>query len=161
MEIRHQHSVASSSNEGLELQELRDRVAELEVENASLRQLNATIHRNVTLFNALMRRSREGALLLSTQMTFLRVAHSVLGYEDEELAGTSFLSLVHPDDAEMFSNTFKRVLEANVKTAVCEVRIRDKQGAWNWVEIEMTDMLDDEDVQAIVLNNRRCQHAAS
>jgi len=150
-----QHVIHPARLDDQQIADLRDRIAELEAENSSLRQFEQTLRRNEGLFTALLRGSRESIVLLSAQMTFLRVVHSLLGYQDEDLAGQSLLSVVHPDDFSAASEAFTRVLEGAARSAVCEIRIRDKEGIWRWLEIEMTDMLDEADVQAIVLNNRR------
>jgi len=140
---------------------LRERVAELEAENSSLRQVEQTLRRNAGLFKALLSSSHEGIILLTAHMTFLRVAHSLLGYNDEDLAGQSLLTVVHPDDCSAASAAFGRVVEGLTKVTECEVRVRDQRGTWHWLTLEMTDMLENEDVQAIVLNNRRIDRPLS
>jgi PAS domain S-box-containing protein len=136
------------------VQQLRERIAELEAENANLRQLDETVRRNVRLFQALLRNSQDGFLLVTPQMTFLRMIHSVLGNSDQDVVGRPVLSIVHPDDHVQVSEAFSRLLSDPAKTVTCECRACDKNGDWCWLEVEMTDMLDDPDVQAIVLNNR-------
>jgi PAS domain S-box-containing protein len=147
--------------------QLRERVSELELENASLRHLDETIRRNARLFEALVSRSRDGAFLITPQMTFLKVIHSVLGNTDQTLAGRSLLSIMHPEDRARVGEAFSALLEAPGQSVVCDCRSRDQNGEWRWMEVEMTDMLDDPDVQAIVLNNRditerkKCQETAA
>jgi PAS domain S-box-containing protein len=136
------------------VQQLLDRIAELEAENANLRQLDETVRSNARLVHALLKKSQDGFLLVTPQMTFLRMIHSVLGTTDDDVAGRPVLSNVHPDDRERFSEAFSRLLENPAQPVTCECRVADKNGEWCWLEVEMTDMLDDPDVQAIVLNNR-------
>jgi len=138
-----------------ELARLTDRIAELEAENAGLRRLDETLRKNARLFDAILQRCREGILLLTPDMIVLRLVHSAAGYEEAELSGQSILSRIHPDDASRFQNAFSEVLSAQAKSVSCEFRIREKDGSWCWLAGEMTDLLDDPDVQAVLLNARR------
>ena len=136
------------------MQQLRDRIAALESENARLRHLEETVRRNARLFEALLTKSQDGLLLVTPQMTFLKMVHSPLGNTDQALAGHSVLPLIHPDDREGFQKVFSHLL-ANPSEAVCyECRVSGNDGCWHWMEVEMTDLLDDPDVQAIVFNSR-------
>jgi PAS domain S-box-containing protein len=134
--------------------ELHERINELETENATLRHLDDTLRRNIRLFEALLAHSQDGFLLVTPQLTCLKVAHSVLGNSDRELIGQSLLSIIHPEDAAQVQETFDRLLSGQDKSVKCECRAPDLEGVWHWMEVEMTDLLDDPDVQAIVLNNR-------
>lgn len=144
---------------------LRDRVAELEAENAHLRQLEETVRRNARLVEALLAKSHDGFLLVTPEMTFLRVMHSALGNTDENMAGRPVLAKVHPEDHALLAETFARLLSNPSQIRTLEYRASDPDGAWHWLEVEMTDMLDDPCVQAIVFNCRditdrkQCQEA--
>ena len=52
------------------LQQLQERVAELEGENAALHQLQETVRRNSRIFKAMLSKSHEGFLLVTPQLTF-------------------------------------------------------------------------------------------
>lgn len=137
------------------MQELRDRIAELEVENARLRHWEETVRRNSRLVQALLTKSREGILLVTPQMTFLSVFHSILGRNDQSLVGLPLLSVVHPEDHACALEAFASVLANPSESITCQWRVADKNGDWCGIEVEMTDMLDDPDIQAIVLNSRK------
>jgi PAS domain S-box-containing protein len=134
--------------------QLRERVAELEAENAGLRELEETVRRNARLFEALLKKSHEGILLVTAQMTFLKVVHSVLGNSDDNLAGRLVLSNIHPDDRALATEAFSHLLNNPSQPVTVEWRVSDPAGDWHWMEVEMTDMLDDPDVHAIVINTR-------
>jgi PAS domain S-box-containing protein len=137
-----------------EMDLLRDRIVELEAENANLHRLDDTIQRNARLFDAILQRSHEGILLLTPDLIVLRLIHSSVGYQQVELCGQPVLSLIHPDDAGCLQNSLSQILSAQAKSVACEFRLKKKDGSWAWVAAEMTDMLDDPDVQAILLNAR-------
>ena len=155
------HSLAQTGElhptSDLSIEELRERVNELEVENARLLSLEKSLCRNARLFEALLAHSHDSIVLMTPQLTFLKVVHSVLGYNDCELAGQPLLPMVFPDDVPVVSETFERVVSGQENTAVCHCRALDKDGSWRWMEVKMTDMLNDPDVQAIVLNSRRIE----
>lgn len=134
--------------------QLRERMAELEAENAALRQLQETVRRNAKVFQALLNKSHEGFLLVSPQLTFLRAVHSILGNSDEELVGRSLLSKIHPEDGAHVTEAFINLLANPAQSVIVECRVSDARGDWHLMEVEMTDMLDDPDIQAVVWNNR-------
>lgn len=136
------------------VQQLRDQVAELEAENAALRQLQETVRRNSKVFHALLSKSHEGFMLITPQLTFLRVIRSVLGNDTDQLAGRSLLTKMHPEDCGRVTEAFSRLLDSPSESVIVECRVSDARGDWHWMEVEMTDMLDDPDVQAVVWNSR-------
>lgn len=87
-------------------------------------------------------------------MTFWKVVHSVLGNNDDNLAGRPVLSKFHPDDRARATEAFSHLLNNPSQPVTVELRVGDSAGEWHWMEVEMTDMLDDPDVQAIVMNSR-------
>ena len=136
------------------LEQLQERVAELEAENATLRQLQETIRRNAKIFEAVLRKSHEGFLLVTPQLTFLKAIHSVLGNRNEDLVGHSLLAKIHPEDGAHVTQAFVGLLANPSQSVTVECRVSDPQGQWHRMEVEMTDMLDDPDVQAVVWNAR-------
>ena len=136
------------------MRQLHDRVAELEAENAALRQLQETVRRNAKIFEAVLSKSHEGFLLISPQLTFLRAIHSVLGNRNEDVVGRSLLAKIHPEDGAQVTEAFVHLLANPSQSATVECRVSDPEGEWHWMEVEMTDMLDDPDIQAVVWNAR-------
>lgn len=133
---------------------LRDRISDLEEENTNLRRLDEVVRRNARLFEAVLSHSHDGFFLVTPRMTFLKVIHSVLGNTDRDLAGQPVLSIIHPEDRAQMEMAFSGLLSDPSRSAICECRAQDKEGRWCWMEVEMTDMLDDPDVQAVVFTNR-------
>jgi len=131
------------------------RIAELETENASLRQLDQVLRRNARLFEAVLRTSREGCILLTPELTILRVIHSVLGNADLNIAGIPALWIVHPEDQARVSEAFEQVVNQVSAQVTCQCRVRDQDNQWQWMEVEINDLLDNPDVQAIVVNDRK------
>ncbi len=78
----------------------------------------------------------------------------VLGYEPEELVGTSGFSLIHPDDLDEAMKVFREVRSAPRATRSAEVRVRHKHGSWCLVEVSGTNLLAEPSVRGIVANFR-------
>ncbi len=134
---------------------LLERISELEDENDNLRKLEATILRNSHLFDVLLRASQEGILLLSPDLTILRLIHSALGYSEKDLLGESVLALIHSSDAPLLEKCCSNLLSGHGEPPPVEIRTLSPDGKWIWLAAHVTDMLDDPMVQAIVLNARR------
>ena len=135
--------------------QLHQRLSELEAENARLRELDETIRRNTRLIWALLDKSHDGITLVTPELIILATVHSVLGHQGDELAGRSVLEFIHPSDHARVREAFSGLLSNPSEAVTYECRVLDQGGQWCWMEVEMTDMLDDTDIQAIVLNNRR------
>jgi PAS domain S-box-containing protein len=59
----------------------------------------------------------------------------ILGHDQEELVGESFLEMVHPDDRAAVERTLAAMAEADEETTIRgEVRIRHADGSWRWLE---------------------------
>jgi len=134
---------------------LLERISELEQENDNLRKLEQTIRRNIYLFDALLRASKEGIMLLTPELTILRVIHSALGYAERDLLGEPLLSFIHPDDAGSLRESWSKLVTGVRGTGIIDFRALAPDGSWNWLRGHATDMLDDPNVHAIVLNMRR------
>lgn len=141
--------------------QLLERISELEDENASLRRLEETIRANNHFFEALLRSSHEAIVLLSPALTVVRLVHSIMGYMEKDLLGQSVLAFMHPDDAPLLEKSCVCLLSGEAKSRVLEARALTPDGNWTWMEVQLRDLLDDPNVQAIVLNLRRISKPAS
>jgi PAS domain S-box-containing protein len=136
------------------VESLRDRIAELEAENAYLRELEETVRRNARMVEALLAKSHDGFMLVTPQLTVLRIMHSAVGNSDENMAGHPVLTKVHPEDRARVTEAFARLLANPFQAVKIECRASTADGDWRWLEVEMTDMLDDPYIQAGVFNSR-------
>ena len=135
--------------------QLLERISELEEENSHLRRLEEIIRANNHLFDALLRSIHEGILLLNPRLVIVRLIRSMLDYSEKDVLGQSVLAYLHPDDAPRFERACASLLSGQAKIGVAEARALGPGGSWVWVEAHMTDLLDDPNVQAIVVNLRR------
>jgi PAS domain S-box-containing protein len=61
--------------------------------------------------------------------------YTMLGYEPGELPmqASTWLSLVHPDDAPITQQALERHFRGTDPTYACEFRCRHKDGSWRWI----------------------------
>jgi len=81
------------------------------------------------------------------------VTHT-LGHAPEDFVGRAALELIHPDDRERVGRLFDELREEPGASRGVEYRIRDKGGAWRWLEGTVTNLLTDAAVGGMVCNFR-------
>lgn len=81
-------------------------------------------------------------------------ASRMFGYSSEEVLGKTGLEFMHPDDVDQLGPVFADLMASPGKTMTAEIRIRPKEGGWRWMEVIGTNLLEDPDLHAVVLNYR-------
>jgi diguanylate cyclase (GGDEF)-like protein/PAS domain S-box-containing protein len=108
-------------------------------------------------FRALVEKSWSGVALLNEDLSFRYVGASterLLGYNEADLLGTSFLGYIHPRDRELTRESFGSVATSAAHEASGEIRFLHKNGTWVWLEGFAQNLLDDPDVAAVVIHYR-------
>ncbi|HTY10066.1 MAG TPA: PAS domain S-box protein [Bacteroidota bacterium] len=108
-------------------------------------------------FRALIEESSDVIALVDSEGAFSYVSSSitrVLGYAPDELIGRSALMLIHPGDLEATERLLGEVLREPSKIMSAEIRYKEKNGSWRWIEGVGKNMLDDPAIGAIVVNFR-------
>ncbi len=134
--------------EGLVLN-VRDVSERVEAERR-LRESEAT-------YRALFEKGMEGVVLIEPDRR-VRVASGpalrLLDYAPRELFGREGSSLVHADDRDAFLDVLDLVEARAGSSESVRFRLRAPGGGWRWLEGVVTNLEDDADVGAIVLNFR-------
>ena len=107
-------------------------------------------------FQKLLEHSRDYFVLTGAQGNVLYAnaeVDPILGYTSEEYLQISPMTLLHPEDVEAAGRFFQSVLSMPGETRTGEFRRRHKQGHYVWVEINVSNLLNDPDVMAIVINH--------
>jgi|GEM_PF-606521 len=78
----------------------------------------------------------------------------ILGYKPEELAETSVLEMIHPDDFERVRDAFTEVGQLPEMTLKMEYRARHKNGTWRNMETIGKNLFQDPAVAGVVINSR-------
>lgn len=109
------------------------------------------------LFRKLVEHSTDIITLIAADGRVSYVSPSItemLGYTPQEVVGLHALSLIHPDDLSKMQRLFTEIMQSSRYRLSAEYRLRCKDGAWRWFEGTATNLLHDQDVQAIVGNFR-------
>ncbi|MPZ22418.1 MAG: PAS domain S-box protein [Dehalococcoidia bacterium] len=79
----------------------------------------------------------------------------VLGYDPEEIIGTTGFHLMHPEDMKLSRKTLdKAMTDKGGTTTPFTLRYRHRDGTWRHLEGTVTNLLDDPDVRGMVTNVR-------
>jgi PAS domain S-box-containing protein len=78
--------------------------------------------------------------------------HGILGYDAEELVGTSELERIHPKGLPDFEQMFEALINNPDTTKTVQYSYLSKQGEYMWLEVTGNNMLDEPAVKGIVLN---------
>lgn len=105
-------------------------------------------------------RSSDAVVMISRTgaVTFVSpAATALLGWNGEEFSGRTLWDLVHPEDREEALDRFRALREGRTPptaTLECRVRCGGEEESYRWVEMVMTDLLDDPAVRGVVCNLR-------
>ena len=108
-------------------------------------------------FQAIMAHSLDIVTLTDAQCTieFMSPAATrVLGYDVNEFVGRNGFDLIHPEDYEQTRQRFDWVAQTPRGTVTNAYRYRHKNGAWRWLESNITNLLDEPSVAALVVHTR-------
>jgi diguanylate cyclase (GGDEF)-like protein/PAS domain S-box-containing protein len=107
-------------------------------------------------FRTIVEKSWSGVMLLDSEMNmqFAGASTHILGYDDEDLIGKSFLTYAHPHDFAGAHAALGQLVSQEVAMVHRELRFRHRSGNWIWLEVFAQNMINDPHVSAIVLNYR-------
>ncbi|MFZ0818680.1 MAG: PAS domain S-box protein [Candidatus Acidiferrales bacterium] len=108
-------------------------------------------------FRALMDKSPDVLVLADANATALFASQGierVLGYSPSEFVGRVGFSFVHPEHESIARELMRDILLEPGKSRTEELRVRAKDNSWKQVEVTCTNLLDDPDIGAVVVNFR-------
>jgi len=137
------------------LQALSSQVA-LALESAALTE-DLLIRQSEARFGSLVKNSSDIVTVIEPD-TVVRYASPsasrVLGFEPEELEGSRFIDLIHPDDKTRALSFLSSAIDGEGSTSLLEFRLRHSSGSYLFAETLRTSLLHDPNVRGIVLNTR-------
>jgi two-component system cell cycle sensor histidine kinase/response regulator CckA len=107
--------------------------------------------------DALVKKSSDIIAVVGPDATVRYVSPSVvqiMGYREDEVLGRTAFDFVHPDDAGKAFKGMSAVLAESEASSSLELRARHKDGSWRRLEIVLTNLLHDPDVEGVVVNQR-------
>lgn len=63
-------------------------------------------------------------------------------YAQEELTGTSFLNLIHPEDRKKIKTEMDHLITGKISNMRCETRINDHEGSSVWLDLSLSAIRD-------------------
>jgi len=78
----------------------------------------------------------------------------VLGYTPEERLGRNGIDFIHPDDRGRTVDVLTRAIDSPGVPMQLEIRGQRADGEWRWLEVFVTNLVDDPSVGGIVANQR-------
>jgi diguanylate cyclase (GGDEF)-like protein/PAS domain S-box-containing protein len=121
------------------------------------RRAQEELERREQRYRALVEKSWSGVALLDHNLAFAYAGSStdrLLGYNERDLLGASFLGFVHPRERTSARQLFADLLGAPNREVQGELRFLHKNGTWVWIEGFAQNLLHDPSVGAIVMNYR-------
>ena len=107
------------------------------IQSVSLRQAENALQQNLMRYRLLIENVSDVVALVSAEGQFQYLSPSVrkvLGYDPDDLVGTDFIGLVHPDDLGAILEKFQRFVAGEEADQPLEIRVKNKQGAWSQLE---------------------------
>ncbi|MFN8524977.1 MAG: EAL domain-containing protein [Chloroflexota bacterium] len=108
-------------------------------------------------FHSLVHNSTDIVTVIGPDAMILYVSPSierVLGYQPDQLVGSSLLRLISPDDIARAGDFFEAAVNSSGPVALTEWKWRHRDGRWMNVETVGNNLLSDPNVEGIVLNTR-------
>jgi diguanylate cyclase (GGDEF)-like protein/PAS domain S-box-containing protein len=106
-------------------------------------------------FRALVQSSSDLVFSMDRSMAVTYASPSstqVLGYDPDELLGALTGDLIHPDDVDQLRIVVAQTTETPGSAAEISFRVLRRSGSWVWLEGLATNLFDDPDVEAMVIN---------
>jgi len=107
-------------------------------------------------FRVLTEHGSDFIALLNAQGEILYISASVekiLGHKPASLVGKNPLDLMHEDDRKAMERAFQACARVPYShTGKLRYRLRNQQGQWRWIECGGTNLLEDPQVLAVLLN---------
>jgi len=121
------------------------------------KEAEETLRHREARFRSLVQNSSDIIMVVGPDGTISYVSPSmarILGYRSEAVLGSNVFDFVHPDDVGSVRQDFVSVAQGTMAPAPRQLRIRNAEGAWVWIEGIATNLLADPDVAGLVINAR-------
>ncbi|HYC79587.1 MAG TPA: EAL domain-containing protein [Candidatus Binatia bacterium] len=115
------------------------------------------IQRTEDRFKALIENSSDVISLIDISGNSIYTSPSVkrvLGYDVEGFGSQNGFDYVHPADLNFVLEMYKDLIAEPNKTTIAEVRVKHADGSWRWIETVSTNLLQDPNIEAVVVNFR-------
>lgn len=115
------------------------------------------LHEQKERFSSLVAHSSDLTMLIDEQ-NIVRyaspAAERVLGLRPDQLVGSPFLALLHPEDYERLRPAWHEMAAHPGRGITTQCRVRSADRGWRWLEVVNTNLLHDPAVSGFVCNGR-------
>jgi diguanylate cyclase (GGDEF)-like protein/PAS domain S-box-containing protein len=118
-------------------------------------QAQETVRRSEQRMRSLVQHSFDAVSVVDLDGTVTYVSPGIerlLGHRPDHYIGRSGVEFVHPDQRVDGDDRLTRILGQPGATMRFETRARHRDGSWRWLELTVTNLLDDPSVAGIVCN---------
>ena len=113
------------------------------------------VRRNELKFKSILRNLMDVVFVLNNYGHIKYVTPSVtavLGYSEEELAGQAAYNFIYPEDIQRCNKLFEELVANPGSTIVTDMRLKNKQGAWTWVEAKGINKFTDSGIDGLIIS---------
>jgi hypothetical protein len=108
-------------------------------------------------FRGLIEKAPDGIVLINAEGRFSFISPSakkMFGFGSDEPVDFHPEDLTHPDDLPMVMEELNKALADKSFIPTIQYRFRSKAGNWRWIESTFTNLFDNPDIEAMVINFR-------
>ncbi|MEP6726199.1 MAG: PAS domain S-box protein [Bacteroidota bacterium] len=113
------------------------------------------IRRNELKFRAILQNLMDVVFVLDNGGLIKYVTPSVtavLGYGEEELSGKDAFDFMHPEDIQRCRKLFEELLTNPDSIIVTDVRLKNNQETWTWVEVKGINKFTDSVIDGVIIS---------
>ena len=117
------------------------------------REAEERLHASERRFRRMVENSWDVFAMVSADGTVDFISPSirrVLGFDPSDYVGRPMFEFVHPDDVMKLGEAFRDILSEPGKSMAVELRGRNAEGEWRWLDAVGTNLLEDPTVGAVV-----------
>ncbi|PIQ21306.1 MAG: PAS domain-containing sensor histidine kinase, partial [Cytophagales bacterium CG18_big_fil_WC_8_21_14_2_50_42_9] len=115
------------------------------------------IHHRKELQQLLLAHGSDMMALLDENGNYLYVAGTsvkTLGYEPDQLIGVNALHLIHSEDVAQAQQALILIQQTREPVKLSDIRIKTVDGQWRWVEITVSNQLENPAIKAIFVSSQ-------
>jgi PAS domain S-box-containing protein len=115
----------------------------------------AAVRTNELKFKAILQNLIDVVFVMDNKGTIKYVTPSVtavLGYSEEELTGRNCFDYIHPQDLLRSKNLFNELLTGPDTAIITDIRIKNKQGSWSWIESKGINKFSDRVIDGVIIS---------
>jgi len=138
-------------------EEMQATSEELERSNKKLEEQIEEVNRTQKRMQLLLENASEVITIYEDDETIRYISPSVstiLGYDQQELIGTSDIEHIHPDHREVLKDFFRKLRENPKERAMVQYEYLTKKGNYIWIETTGTNAMSNPAIHGFILNSR-------